>query len=158
MMRTARFWIVVVGLAATLWTVRPLPIADAAEGGNEDLERFIPNHGNTVYECKGLLRQWPAEGPKELWRVEIGWGKSAVVEAGGLAFTATETDDSQWAICLDPATGATRWKHLLLAKKNRHVAWGPVTSPVIDGDRVYFIPYAIEGQGSSGRCAARSYA
>ena len=123
-----------------------LPAAHAAEGEDEDLERFIPNHGNTVYECEGLLRRWPAEGPKELWRVEIGFGKSAVVEAGGLAFTATETDDKQWAVCLDPATGATRWKHLLLPKKNRHVAWGPVTSPVIDGDRVYFIPYAIKGK------------
>ena len=149
MIRTARFWIDVVGLAATLWTVspvHPLPAADAAEGDNEDLERFIPNHGNTVYECKGLLRRWPAEGPKELWRVEIGWGKSAVVEAGGLAFTAAEIDDKQWAVCLDPATGATRWKHLLLPKKNRHFAWGPVTSPLIDGDRVYFIPYAVDGK------------
>jgi outer membrane protein assembly factor BamB len=90
-----------------------------------------------------LLRQWPPEGPKEWWRVEVGYGKSAVVEANGLAFTAAETDDKQWAICLDPATGATRWKHLLLAKPNRHFEWGPTTSPVIDGDRVYFIPYDI---------------
>ncbi|NQU25925.1 MAG: PQQ-binding-like beta-propeller repeat protein [Candidatus Nealsonbacteria bacterium] len=148
MIRSARFWISVVGLAAMLWTISPVhPLAaDAADGGNEDLERFIPNHGNTVYQCKGLLRRWPADGPKELWRVEIGWGKSAVVEAGGLAFTATETDDQQWAVCLDPSTGATRWKHLLLPKKNRHFAWGPVTSPLIDGDRVYFIPYAIDGK------------
>ena len=88
------------------------------------------------------MRQWPPEGPKKLWQVEIGWGKSAVVEANGLAFTAAETDDQQWALCLDPATGATRWKHLLLPNKNRHFEWGPVTSPLIDGDRVYFIPYA----------------
>ena len=74
--------------------------------------------------------------------MEVGWGKSAVVEAGGLAFTAAETDDKQWAVCLDPLTGATRWKKLLLAKPNRHFEKGPVTSPVVDGDRVYFVPYA----------------
>jgi len=113
---------------------------------NTDLERFLPNHGNSVYQASGLPRQWPAGGPKELWRVEIGHGKSAVVEAGGLAFTATETDKKQWALCLDPLTGATRWKHLLHPKENRHFTKGPVTSPVIDGDRVYFIPYAIEGK------------
>jgi outer membrane protein assembly factor BamB len=96
-----------------------------------------------VYEAKGLLRSWPPGGPKELWRVEVGWGKSAVVEAGGLAFTAAETDNKQWALCLDPSTGATRWKCLLFPKPNRHFEKGPVTSPVIDGDRVYFIPYAI---------------
>lgn len=132
--------IVAVGLASL---AGPRPSARAAEAENRDLERFIPNHGNTVYEAKGLLRKWPAEGPKELWRAEIGLGKSAVVEAGGLAFTATETDGKQWAVCLDPATGDTLWKRLLLAKENRHFAKGPVTSPVVDGDRVYAIPYAI---------------
>jgi outer membrane protein assembly factor BamB len=118
----------------------------ASEAENTDLRRFLPNHGNSVYRAAGLLRQWPAEGPKELWRVEIGWGKSAVVEAGGLAFTAAEVDKKQWGLCLDPLTGATRWKHLLHPKENRHFTKGPVTSPVIDGDRVYFIPYAIEGK------------
>jgi len=115
----------------------------AGEAENPDLLRFLPNHGNSVYEAKGLLRSWPPGGPKELWRVEVGWGKSAVVEAGGLAFTAAETDDKQWALCLDPLTGATRWKRLLLPTPNRHFEKGPVTSPVIDGDRVYYVPYAI---------------
>ncbi|MGO8748231.1 MAG: PQQ-binding-like beta-propeller repeat protein [Thermoguttaceae bacterium] len=113
------------------------------EAKNTDLFRFLPNHGNSVYNARGLLRQWPPGGPKELWRVEVGWGKSAVVEAGGRAFTAAETDNKQWALCLDPATGATRWKHLLLPKGNHHFERGPVTSPVIDGDRIYFIPYAV---------------
>jgi len=148
MIQTTRLHIIVVGLLATSW-MHPLvntnsPVR-AGETQNTDLERFLPNHGNSVYDAAGLLRQWPAEGPRKLWSVEIGWGKAAVVEAGGRAFTATEIDDQQWAVCLDALTGATRWKHLLLPKKNRHFAWGPVTSPVIDGDRVYFIPYAIYG-------------
>ena len=118
-------------------------LAVGGEPGQGDLLRFLPNDGNSVYHATGLLRQWPPEGPQVLWQAEVGWGKSAVVEAGGLAFTAAETDDKQWAVCLDPATGATRWKHLLLPKPNRHFQWGPTTSPVIDGDRVYFIPYDI---------------
>ena len=146
MMQRTRLYIVVVGLMVAPW-IRPFAnvsaLARAGEAENTNLERFLPNHGNTVYHAPGLLRQWPEKGPKELWRVEIGWGKSAVVEANGLAFTATETDEKQWAVCLDPLTGATRWKRLLLPKKNRHYTFGPVTSPVIDGDRVYFIPYAI---------------
>ena len=146
MTKTTRLYIVVMGLIIAPWSGMLNDagrVARADEPRNTDLERFLPNHGNSVYNAKGLLRRWPAEGPKELWRVEVGWGKSAVVEAGGLAFTAAETDEKQWAVCLDPATGATRWKHLLLPKRNRHYAWGPVTSPVVDGDRVYFIPYAI---------------
>ncbi len=144
-MQTTRLYIVVVGLIAAPWMrpfVNTTSPAHAGEVKNTDLERFLPNHGNTVYNATDLLRKWPPGGPKELWRVEIGWGKSAVVEANGLAFTTAEIDEKQWAVCLDPFTGATRWKRLLLPKKNRHYAWGPVTSPVIDGDRVYFIPYA----------------
>jgi outer membrane protein assembly factor BamB len=111
------------------------------EPGSGDLTRFLPPEGNSVYAATGLLRQWPAEGPKKLWQIELGWGKSAVVEAGGRAFTAAEIDDQQWAVCLDPADGAVRWKHLLHPGENRHFEWGPVTSPVIDGDRVYYSPY-----------------
>ncbi len=85
----------------------------AFENRNMDLERFLPNNGNSVFNAKGLLRKWPPGGPKQLWRVEIGWGKTAVVEAGGKAFTSTETDKKQWAICLDPLTGKTLWKKLL---------------------------------------------
>ena len=135
--------------AAALAALLLLPAIDAAttghaeENNRSDLSRFLPNDGNSVYPVSGLLRAWPADGPRQLWRVEIGWGKSAVVEVSGSAYTLTETDDRQFAICLDPATGAMRWKHLLLAKPNRHFAWGPVTSPVVDEDRLYVIPYDI---------------
>jgi len=135
-------YVIISGILAAL-LLCPVGNANSAEPENTDLTRFLPNHGNSVYEVSGLLRKWPAEGPKELWRKEIGWGKSAVVEAGGLAFTAAETDDKQWAVCLDPMTGKTKWKHLLLPKKNRHVAFGPVTSPIVDGDRSYFIAHTI---------------
>jgi len=116
--------------------------AVAQNAANGDLLRFLPNHGNSVYDAQGLKRSWPSEGPRLLWSTEVGWGKSAVLEAQGLAFTAAETDDKQYGVCLDPETGAIRWRHLLLPQKNRHFTQGPVTSPVIDGDRVYFIPYA----------------
>ncbi len=145
MTKTNRALAVVAILVTASWT---LPLTDssssaqAGEPANTDLERFLPNHGNSVYDVTGLLREWPPEGPKQLWCKEIGWGKSAVVEANGLTFTATEIDDEQYAICLDPLTGEMKWRHLLFPEKNRHFAWGPATSPVIDGDRVYYIPYA----------------
>jgi outer membrane protein assembly factor BamB len=146
MMRARHWYLVAAALWAALGTdpyVDPAARVRAGEAGNTDLLRFLPNDGNCVYPAARLLRKWPAEGPRRLWQVEIGWGKSAVVEANGQAYTAAETDDQQWALCLDPATGATRWKKLLLPKPNRHFQWGPTTSPVIDGDRIYYIPYAI---------------
>lgn len=146
MKKNRRLSVVVMGLLAALWLDLCPELTSPALGGEPgqgDLLRFLPNDGNSVYHATGLLRQWPPEGPKMLWQAEIGWGKSAVVESNGLAFTAAETDEKQWAVCLDPATGAIRWKHLLLPQPNRHFQWGPTTSPVIDEDRVVFIPYAI---------------
>lgn len=107
---------------------------------NTDLPRLMPLDNNNVYNAKGLLRAWPKEWPKELWRVEVGEGKSAVTEVGGRAFTAANSDDKQWALCLNPATGATIWKHEIYPKAWKHVANGPIVTPLVDGDRVYFIP------------------
>lgn len=134
----AAAWLAVAGISLA----KDSPRADSEKPGGGDLLRFLPNDGNSVYAARGLLRRWPAEGPELLWRAEVGWGKSAVVESGGRAFTAAETDDKQWAVCLDPERGTILWKHLLHPEKNRHFEWGPVTSPVLDGDRAYFIPYA----------------
>jgi outer membrane protein assembly factor BamB len=125
----------------------PVPLDE-----NQDLERFLPADGNSVYAVTGLLRRWPPEGPTKLWTAEIGWGKSAVVEARGAAYTATQTDDKQWAVCLDPLTGQTRWKTLLHAGPNSHFAKGPVTSPVIDDDRIYFAAYATATDVWDMRC------
>ena len=118
-----------------------LAAASAARAADSSYVRLLPNDGNNVYPAAGLLRQWPAEGPKELWRTNIGEGKSAVLEAGGRACTATQSDGKQWALCLDPATGKTLWKTMLVTNGNHHNVTGPVTTPVIDGDRVYYIPY-----------------
>lgn len=107
----------------------------------EDYARFLPNNGNDVYEAKGLLRSWPAAGPKELWRIQLGVGKSAVVESGGRAFTCTQIDMKQYAVCLDPKTGDVLWKTMISPKDNHHQVKGPVATPLVDGDRVYCIPY-----------------
>ena len=84
MMHATCFHIVRVGFVAAAWL--PLfaltpSLCGAEESENTDLARFLPNHGNSVYDLTGLLREWPADGPKKLWEVEIGWGKAAVVEA-----------------------------------------------------------------------------
>ena len=109
---------------------------------NTDLNRFIPWDGNTVFNAVGLLRQWPKEGPKELWRFKAGPALATVVEAGGRTFIAGQSDTKQWAYCLDAKTGKELWKtetgeeYFLPGHW-----WGTVASPVVDGDRVYFIPY-----------------
>jgi outer membrane protein assembly factor BamB len=119
-------------------------LASAGHSASADLPRFLPNDGNNVYVATGLLRRWPPGGPRELWRSEIGSGKSAIAESAGRVYTLTQIDKQQYAICLEAATGRTIWKQLLLSKDNRHVVIGPVDGPILDGDRLYVFPYDCE--------------
>jgi outer membrane protein assembly factor BamB len=132
-------------LEALKLRVEPIVIPTATpvvtvKAENTDLPRLMPLDNNNVYNAKGLLRAWPKDGPKELWRVEVGEGKAAVTEVNGRAFTAAQFDGKQWALCLNPATGAAIWKQEIYPKAWKHVANGPVVTPLVDGNRVYVSP------------------
>ena len=133
-----------VGFSVNAFAGEPVPgpgRASAPLSENTDLLRLLPRNGNTVYPASKLLRKWSEGGPKMLWQMEVGGGRTAVVEAGGRAYTEGQSDGSQWGYCLDPKSGSIVWKHLLLPKENHHVMNGPVATPVLDGDRIYFVPY-----------------
>lgn len=135
--------------------VTPVPAAKATpvvevQAANTDLPRLMPINGNNVYNAKGLLRSWPPAGPKELWRVDVGEGKAAVVEVAGKAYTAGQSDGKQWAICLQAATGKTLWRTQIEANEWKHITNGPQATPTVDGDRVYFITKFDKGYDPNG--------
>jgi outer membrane protein assembly factor BamB len=92
----------------------------------------------------GLLKSWPAGGPKQLWIYEnAGMGYSGPAISGGKYFTIGTRDGAEVLLVLDANTG----KELLTAKiggifDNK---WGdgPRGTPTVDGDRVY----ALSGPG-----------
>jgi len=117
---------------------------------NSDLPRLMPVSGNNVYNGRGLLRTWPKEGPRELWRQTVGAGKAAVTEVGGKAYTATQTEGKQWALCLDPKTGATLWRTVISTQEWKHVTDGPVVTPLVDDGRVYVCSKLDKGYNPNG--------
>src|ERR1035437_6305942 len=80
-------------------------LASAGHSASADLPRFLPNDGNNVYVATGLLRRWPPGGPRELWRSEIGSGKSAIAESAGRGYTTTPTDQHEKPLFLGAAPG-----------------------------------------------------
>lgn len=122
----------------------PPPKAEAVrklEAKNTDLTRVFAADNNTVYNGASLLRAWPATGPKELWRYEIGGGLAAVTEAGGWTFALGMKGDKPTAFSFDAATGKLLWQQVLTDKKFSYGAG----CPLLDGaDRVYFsLPGAV---------------
>ncbi len=89
--------------------------------------------------CKetGLLKSWPAEGPKILWQAPMGAGFSAVAVAAGRVFTQYQQDKAQWAVAFDEATGKELWKIQTGGEFTNYP--GPRATPTVDGDKVYVL-------------------
>jgi outer membrane protein assembly factor BamB len=92
----------------------------------------------------GLLKKWPAEGPKRLWLFEnAGNGYSGPAIANGKFFTIGTRDNSECVIALDANTGKELWIAKLGGKLENDWGGGPRGTPAVDGDRVY----ALSGKG-----------
>jgi len=94
---------------------------------------------------RGLLAQWPAEGPKLLWQADgIGKGYSTVAVANGTVYTTGDTDD-QLVIFTFDLDGNRKWQ------AQHDAAWtrshpGSRSTPMIDAGNLYL----VSGNGQVG--------
>ncbi|MCC6417236.1 MAG: PQQ-like beta-propeller repeat protein [Gemmataceae bacterium] len=95
-----------------------------------------PNHNGSSPE-KGLLVQWPAKGPKILWKVPGGEGYSSVVVAGGRAVTLVQRGTEELVLTLDAATGKELWQTKIAPNFKNAYGNGPRSTPTLDGAHVY---------------------
>ena len=98
---------------------------------------------------KGLLREWPAEGPKVLWKAPLGKGYGVPTVSGGQLFVLGNSDKpgsgkglSYW--CLDAFTGKQVWRYdyeWKKAERAAHPGWGWCTkgSVAVTDKHVYGI-------------------
>lgn len=88
----------------------------------------------------GLLKQWPADGPKQLWIYkEAGNGYSGPAIVGGHLFTLGVRDAKEIALCLDAATGKELWATPISDVLANNWGQGPRGTPTVQGGRVYLI-------------------
>ena len=92
----------------------------------------------------GLLKSWPAGGPKLLWQRPLGKGFSAVSVVGDTAFTMYQNGSGQYAVALNVATGKTKWEVRTGPPQKYGGYPGPRATPTVDGDRAYF----FDGDGN----------
>lgn len=95
-----------------------------------------PNRDGTSAE-KGLLRVWPAEGPKVLWTVEVGKGYGGPAISGGRVYILDRDDKVGDNLrCFDFNSGAELWNFSYEAP-GRFDHPGSRTTPLVDGENVY---------------------
>ncbi|MBI5386277.1 MAG: PQQ-like beta-propeller repeat protein [Verrucomicrobia bacterium] len=98
-----------------------------------------PNRDDLSTE-KGLLKQWPADGPPLAWKVTgLGAGYSGVSLVGPRLFTMGDKADGNYVLAFNRADGKPLWSAKL--GKAGAPGWGgfagPRGTPTVDGDLVF---------------------
>ncbi len=118
-----------------------LTVAD--EPGASDWPQWQGRDRNAISREKGLLQEWPADGPPLAWRIGgLGGGDSAPAIAGGKLFGMSNRDDKEIVWALSEADGKEVWATPLGDAVQQNVPQskeGPGGTPTIDGNRVYVI-------------------
>lgn len=85
----------------------------------------------------GILKTWPASGPKVVWRVPLGGGYSGISVAGGRGYTMFSREDGEFVVCFKAADGKEVWRLRVDSNRDDDMGDGPRSTPTVDGDLVY---------------------
>jgi outer membrane protein assembly factor BamB len=88
----------------------------------------------------GLLKSWPAGGPKLLWKADgLGGGYSTPSVAGGRIFGMGYRGEDEVVWALDARTGKEAWGTAIAAANRRRKGYGDGSrsTPTVDGARLF---------------------
>jgi outer membrane protein assembly factor BamB len=98
-----------------------------------------PNRDGISAE-KGWSAKFPASGPKQLWKANVGVGYGSMSVSNGRVYAMGNTLENEIVSCLDAKTGKEIWKHSYPASsKDPNGYPGPRSTPTVDGNRVYTV-------------------
>ena len=137
---TTRRFLSICAAATALLTPQPRSAVAETEATDPTQEwpQWLGPHRNGTSGVTGLQRQWPADGPVEVWRRPLGEGFSSIAVAGGAVYTMLSDDSGEYIVSLDASDGGERWRvrsgdHYI----ERQGGNGPRCTPTVDGDIVF---------------------
>jgi len=117
----------------------------------DDWPQFLGPKRTGVSTETGLLQNWPADGPKELWRVPCVGGLSGVAVVGNTAFTMVQ-EGTQQVTAFDTRTGKRLWSSPVADAYRNQMGNGPRATPTVVNGTVY----AFTGDGTLVAIEAKS--
>ena len=104
----------------------------------EDWPQFLGPRRDGTYQGKALPK-WPADGPKQLWKKNIGAGFSGPAVANGKLFLFHRQNNQEILECMNAANGAVLWKSASPANYDDDFGFddGPRAVPTVHNDSVY---------------------
>jgi outer membrane protein assembly factor BamB len=98
-----------------------------------------PNRDGKSVET-GLLKSWPAGGPKAVWKTTgLGEGFSSMAVVGNRIYTQGQQGAQEFVLALDAATGKQVWKVPTGKAYSEDHGNGPRGIPQVDGNRLYAV-------------------
>jgi outer membrane protein assembly factor BamB len=93
---------------------------------------------NGISSEKGWQAQWPAGGPKQLWKASVGTGFSSFSLSDGRVYTMGNSTNTDWVFCLEPGTGKVVWGQSYPCPLDpKNFEGGPCATPTVADGRVY---------------------
>ena len=141
-MKSFRFAALTLALAAIT--------AAGAQTTNTDWAQWRGPRRDGISLEKGLLKTWPAGGPKQVWKAESlggGYGSVAVSKGRIYGMGYRNPDEAVW--CLDAATGRGLWATPIAQANRRGKGYGDGSrcTPTVDGNLVF-----VEGDSGDIAC------
>ncbi|MEM6688817.1 MAG: PQQ-binding-like beta-propeller repeat protein [Planctomycetota bacterium] len=104
----------------------------------DDWNQWRGPNRDGISEEKGLLKEWPADGPPLEWKTDgLGSGYSSVSIANGQIITLGDLDDGSFVIAMSESNGTLLWKTRIGDNGGHRKYIGPRSTPTIDGDFVF---------------------
>jgi outer membrane protein assembly factor BamB len=106
----------------------------------DDWPAFRGANRDGICREEGLLKEWPKDGPRLLWKTAgLGIGNSTPSVVGNVLYVMGEKDDKEWVFALDVSKrGKPIWESPLGPVRNDGNGFpGPRATPTIDGNRLY---------------------
>ena len=119
-------------------------LLSAGENSAFDWPQFRGPNRNGISNESGILTNWPATGPRVLWKFSAGDGFSAISISNGRAYTMGNTKDTDTVFCLDAKTGDVIWEKSFACPATPWAANakgypGTRCTPTIDGGKLYVL-------------------
>ncbi|MGQ0635759.1 MAG: PQQ-binding-like beta-propeller repeat protein [Planctomycetaceae bacterium] len=106
--------------------------------GDATWPQFLGPGRDNIARDTGLLREWPADGPRLVSTIGgLGVGFSNVALADGTAYTLGTHGAREFVLAFSLETGEKLWEQDIALAYHNDYGDGPRGTPTIDGDRLY---------------------
>jgi outer membrane protein assembly factor BamB len=128
--------------ASLLLSVSLTPQATEASAAHSEWTRWGgPSADFMVADAPALVDDWGEDGPKVLWKHELGPGFSSILFREERLYSAYRDEGVEVVVALDASTGEVLWDHAAAAGRyadmTRSYGEGPNSTPLIVGERLF---------------------